>query len=242
MRGLKLQRAENLVAEDWGTQTDREVIDSLLDVSGKFIVDAGCGDGELCRHLASRGARVLGIEPHPVQAEKNASAAVATNVGFAQAGAAAIPVESNSVDGLVFKNSLHHMHAPEFGKIFNEAARVLNSNGFLCIIEPVANGTFQYVMELFHDETEVRLAAYNAMVRYANPMFGSMREIYFDVDATYDSFDSYAQYFEGNVYNNYAADIRQPAVEQRFNTCENSHGSYTLTQPVRVNLYTHLRH
>lgn len=230
------------MAEDWGTQTDREVLDSLLDVKGKFIVDAGCGDGEFCRHLASRGARVLGIEPHPEQAEKNAKAAVVANVGFKQAGAAAIPVETNSVDGIVFQKSLHHMHAPDYEKIFNEVARVLNTEGFLCVLEPVANGTYQHVMELFHDETKVRLAAYNALVRFADPMFSFMREIYFDVDATYDSFDSYAKHFENNSFNNYTSDIRQPAVEQRFHACENSHGSYTLTQPVRVNLYSHLKH
>lgn len=230
------------MAEDWGTQTNLEVIDSLLDVSGKFIVDAGCGDGELCRHLAGRGARVLGVEPHPEQAAQNAKAAVVANVGFVQAGAASIPVETNSVDGLIFHKSLHHMHAPDYEKIFNEAARVLNTNGFFCIIEPIANGSYQHVMELFHDETAVRLAAYNAMVRYADPMFGAMREIYFDIDVTYDSFDSYAKHFESMPFNNYTDEIRQSAVEQRFNACENSHGSYTMTQPVRVNLYSQLKH
>ncbi len=229
------------MAEDWGTQTDREVLDSLLNVAGKFIIDVGCGDGEFCRHLASRGARVLGVEHHPVLAEQNAKAPVVNNVGFTQAGAASIPVEPNSVDGLVFQNSLHHMYAPDYEKIFNEAARVLNNHGFLCIVEPIANGTFQHVMELFHDETEVRLAAYHAMVRFADPMFGSMREIYFDVDVTFDSFDDYAKHFESMLYNNYTGDIRQPAVEERFHACENSHGSYTLTKPVRVNLYSHLK-
>lgn len=229
------------MAEDWGTQTDIEVIDSLLDVDGKFIVDAGCGDGELCRHFGGRGARVLGIEPHPLQAEKNARAAVVTNVGFTQAGAAKIPVETSSVDGVVLKNSLHHMHAPDYENIFNEIARVLKASGFLYIAEPVANGTYQHVMELFHDETQVRLAAYNAMVRYASPMFGSMREIYYDIDNTYKTFDHYARRFESMAYNNYTGEIRQAEVEARFKACENSYGSYTLTQPMRVNLYTRLK-
>lgn len=230
------------VAEDWGYQTDFEVIDALLDVDGKFIVDAGCGDGELCRHLAGRGARVLGIEPNPEQAEANASAAVVANVGFKQAGAAAVPVEPNSVDGVVFKYSLHHMHAPDFEKIFTEVARILKTSGFLCVIEPIANGTYQYVMEPFHDETAVRLAAYNALLNHASPLFASMREVYYDVDATYDSFDSYAVRFEGMTFNNYTGAIRQPEVERRFRECENSHGSYTLTQPLRVNYYTQLKH
>jgi len=230
------------LAEDRGTQTDHEIIDSLLEVDGKFVVDAGCGAGDLCRHLAGRGAHVLGIEPHPEQAKKNDAAPTVANVGFKQAGAAEIPVESNSVDVVTFKNSLHHMYAPDYEKIFHEVARVLKQSGCLCIVEPVANGVHQHVMELFHNETEVRLAAYNAMVRYADPMFGDMREIYYDVDNTYKSFDDYARHYEGMWYNSYTSEIRQPAIEQRFNACVNSYGTYTLTQPMRVNLYTRLKH
>lgn len=230
------------MAEDWGTQTEEEVMDTLLEVDGKFIVDVGCGEGALCRRLAGRGARVLGIEPHPVQAEKNARAPVTPNVGFKQAGAAAIPVEPNSVDGIIFKNSLHHMHAPDYENIFAEVARILKTDGFLCVIEPVANGSFQYVMEFFHDETAVRLAAYQALTRFADPLFGSMREIYYDVDTTYTSFDSYASHFEEMVFNNYTGSVRSTDVEQRFKSCENSHGTYTLTQPIRLNYYTLLHH
>jgi len=93
--------------------------------------------GALCRHLADRGARVLGIEPNPEQAQINDKAAVVANVGFKQAGAAAVPVEPNSVDGVVFKNSLHHVYAPDFEKVFREVARILKTSGFLCVIEPI---------------------------------------------------------------------------------------------------------
>jgi len=88
----------------------------------------------------------------------------------------------------------------------------------------------------------VRLAAYKALVSYANPLFASMREVYYDIDATYDSFDSYAARYEGSTFNSYSGDIRQPEVQRRFTDCENSHGSYTLTQPMRVNHYTGINH
>ncbi|MBA2394746.1 MAG: methyltransferase domain-containing protein [Ktedonobacteraceae bacterium] len=40
------------------------VLFSLLgDVTGKTILDAGCGQGYLCRLLARKGAKVTGIEP-----------------------------------------------------------------------------------------------------------------------------------------------------------------------------------
>lgn len=230
------------MAEDWGYQSDIEVLDALTEVNNKFIVDAGCGDGALCRHMAGQGARVLGIEPDPVQSEKNKNSPVTANVGFEQAGAGDIPVEPHSVDGVIFKNSLHHVPAREYATVFAEVRRILNSTGFLYIVEPVANGSGHHVMAPFHDETEVRLAAYQAIVKYAQPAFGQMREIYYDVDKTYDSFDSFASRFEGLGYNNYtSANIRKPEVQQRFQACENSHGSYTLSQPMRVNYFTRIK-
>src|SRR5581483_5689479 len=35
----------------------------LGDVSGRQVLDAGCGQGYLCRLLADRGAKVTGVEP-----------------------------------------------------------------------------------------------------------------------------------------------------------------------------------
>ena len=94
-------------------------------------------------------------------------------------------------------------------------------------------------MEPFHNETQVRYSAYQALEKYAHPSFGSMREIYYDIDTTYESFDQYVEYYESRDYNSYSADVRQTEVENRFKACVNSHGSYTLTQPLRVNYYTH---
>lgn len=226
------------MAEDWGYQSHIEVLHKLVDVRERFVVDVGCGAGALCRNLADHGANVLGVEPDPVQSQKNASAKTVANVGFVQAGAAELPLELNSVDGVIFSNSLHHIHAPHYEQVFNEVLRVLNNRGWLYVQEPVANGSHNYVMSLFHDETEVRLAAYNALVRYALPNFGKTREIYYDVDTTYRNFDEYASRYEGLSYNSYHKNsVRDPQVKSRFEEHANSHGSYTLTQPMRVNVY-----
>ena len=52
-------------------ERDIDVMDRLIDVSGKRIVDAGCGEGGLARALAERGAEVIALEPDPVQAATN---------------------------------------------------------------------------------------------------------------------------------------------------------------------------
>ena len=191
------------MAEDWGYQTDLEVLDRLVDVKNRFIVDAGCGAGNLCRSLAERGARVLGVEPDPVQAEKNRQAAVVDNVGFHEGGAGEIPVEPLSVDGVIFGNSMHHVPAAHYPLVFREMLRILKADGFLYVMEPVANGTYQYVSEPFHDETQVRLNAYNALVEHALPNYRSMREVYYDVDTTFNDFDDFANQCTGLSYNQY---------------------------------------
>ncbi len=226
------------MAEEWGYQTKLEVLEGLIRLEDRFIVDAGCGSGELSRALASRGARVLGVEPDPVQAEINARAPVTPNVGFVQAGAGAIPVEPGSVDGVIFANSMHHIPAAHYRQVFQEMRRVLHRDGFVYVQEPIANGSHQYAIELFHDETDVRLRAYRALVELANPRFAKMREIYFDVEHTYSDFEEFANHYCLLSYNNYAeSDVRNDKVRKRFESCANSHGSYTLTQPMRVNLY-----
>lgn len=230
-----------VVAEDWGHQSDLEVVERLIKLEDRFIIDAGCGAGDLCRALAERGAQVLGIEPDPVQAEKNNQAPVVANVGFAQAGAGAVPVESNSVDGVIFAYSMHHVPASQYSMVFQEVQRILKNDGFLYVMEPVANGPSQHVMELFHDETSVRLRAYNALVEYAQPMFERSREVYYDVDRTYRNFADYVNHYVGLSYNRYpASSVRDRQVQERFEQCGNSQGSYTLTQPMRVNLYMRL--
>lgn len=227
------------MAEDWGFQTNLEVLDRLVDVKDRFVVDAGCGAGHLCYALAERGARVLGVEPDPVQAEKNRQATVVENVGFHQGGAGEIPVEPLSVDGVIFGNSMHHVPAAHYSLVFKEMLRILKSDGFLYVMEPVANGSYQYAIELFHNETQVRLDAYNALVKYALPGYQSMREVYYDVDQTFNDFEEFANHYTRLSYNHYSAeDVRNDKVKQRFESCTNSHGSFTLTQPMRVNVYT----
>lgn len=204
--------------EDQGVTTDLDVIDRLLDVRGKFLVEAGCGNMHLSRELAARGAHVLAIDPDPVQAEKNRHAETINNVGFIEAGAQAIPVENQSVDGVLFPYSLHHVPAHLYPDVFKEILRVLRPTGFVYAMEPVAVGDLNEVMRLFHDEQAVRADAKRALESLAMPLFQQVSVVNYRVPVQYDSWEEYASRYAGKSFNaDYTeADVRAEVVKARF--------------------------
>ena len=54
-----------------GFSSNVEVLQQLVDLKDKCVIDAGCGSMIFTRILTELGARVLAIDPDPVQAELN---------------------------------------------------------------------------------------------------------------------------------------------------------------------------
>jgi len=206
---------ENL---DNGVCSDLDVIDQYLNLQDKFVIDAGCGNMHLSKAMAQRGAHVLAIDPDPVQAEKNNSANIINNVGFAQTGAESIPVESQSIDGVVFGYSLHHVPQSIFANVFDEVFRILKPEGFLFIMEPVAAGELNEVTRLFHDESAVRADAQSAIDTFAVPRFSGGQVIRYSRPVSYKSWEHFADYYAGKSFNtDYTeSDVRADQVRQKF--------------------------
>lgn len=208
----------NANQQNLGVCTDLDVIDRCLNVSDQFLIDAGCGNMHLSKALAERGAHVLAIDPDPEQAKKNQAADIVTNVGFAETGADQLPVESRSVDGIVFPYSLHHIPDRLYPAVFSEAMRVLKPDGFLYIMEPVASGELNEVMRMFHDEAAVRAAAQAAIETHAAPHFAQIDVIEYRTPVSYDSWEHFAQRYANKTFNNdyTEADIRAEPVRKKF--------------------------
>jgi len=204
--------------QNLGLRSDLEVIDQCLQPDNQFLIDAGCGNMHLSKALAKRGAHILAIDPDPLQAEKNRSADIVANVGFAQTGADQIPVEDQSVHGILFPYSLHHVPGQLYEAVFSEALRVLKPDGFVYIMEPVASGDLNEVMRLFHDEEAVRDAAQQAIERLAMPHFSQVDVIEYSTSIKYDSWEHFASRYASKTFNtNYTeADVRAPRVREKF--------------------------
>jgi ubiquinone/menaquinone biosynthesis C-methylase UbiE len=194
------------------------VLDRQLNVDGLFLIDAGCGDMHLSRELASRGASVLALDPDPIQAEKNRQLDTIANVGFVETGADSIPVEPAAIDGVLFPYSLHHVPNDLMPAVFDEVFRILKPDGFVYIIEPVAQGGLNEVTSLFHDEAKVREQAQQAIDNIARPAFSNTQVIDYSKAVVYDSWERFAKNYISKSFNTQysEADILNDKVKQSF--------------------------
>jgi ubiquinone biosynthesis O-methyltransferase len=126
-------------ASEIGRITERLERSAMLgligDVSGKQILDIGCGDGDFAIELARRGARVTGVD---VSSEMIAAAsakadAAGLQVSFEIADARQLPFPSEAFDVIVAMTVL--CFVPDASPVFHEVARVLRPGGRLVIGE-----------------------------------------------------------------------------------------------------------
>jgi SAM-dependent methyltransferase len=140
-----------------------DVIVETLALEGKRVIDVGCGDGNLVRHMARHGAHVLGVECSPRQLAKAYAAERVADEVIVEGVGQALPAPDGAADLVVFFNSLHHVPGEVMGQALAEAGRVLKPGGMVYVSEPLAEGLFYQTCRPIDDEAEVRAAAYRAL-------------------------------------------------------------------------------
>ncbi len=225
-----------------GDLGDLEAVDALINVNDIELIDVGCGSGDAARGLADRGAKVLGMEPDPVQADRNRSQSPTPGVTLVEASAEAVPANDSSTDGVFFFRSLHHVPIDCMDQALNEAARVLKPSGFLYVVEPAMDCTFFRMMRPFHDESEVRTRAQEALARTADALFEEGNKFQCLQRYKYANFDALVERFTGLSFNQITRDMMdQPEVRENFAAGRASDG-FEFEQPMLINLYRRPRH
>ncbi|MGG2015962.1 class I SAM-dependent methyltransferase [Bacillus sp. S10(2024)] len=122
------------------TYTNRQATDSwtrmvqnIVDVKEKRVIDIGCGGGIYTKQLAMMGAaEVIGVDfsNQMIQAAKENCTHI-SNASFTQGDAYNIPFADETFDIVLSRAVIHHLdHIPKF---LQEAYRILKRNGILIL-------------------------------------------------------------------------------------------------------------
>lgn len=110
------------------------------DVSGRTVLDYGCGNGENALPLAARGARVVGIDVSndllTLARHRLAMHGLNARATFLAASAHDLPLPDRSVDAVLGIAILHHL---DLRLAAREVHRVLKPGGLAVFQEPVRN-------------------------------------------------------------------------------------------------------
>jgi len=105
------------------------------DLSGRRVLDLGCGDGAYTLLAAKKGASAVGLDisPEMLKAARSRADAEGTQVSWCQASIGAIPFASNAFDIIIAVTVLCFIDNSD--SAVKEAARVLRPGGSLVIAE-----------------------------------------------------------------------------------------------------------
>lgn len=111
------------------------VLELVGDVTGKRVLEIGCGDGTLAVELARRGARMTAIDASEamITAAKQRAGASSVTIEFGVAAAQSLPFAAGQFDLVVAFTILCFIDA--VAPVFGEIARVLRPGGRLVIGE-----------------------------------------------------------------------------------------------------------
>lgn len=127
---------------------------SQVDIAGRDVLDVGAGTGLFAQQLASKGARVIGVEIEEDKVSRFEDSAHPFEMRLGRG--EALPVEDNSQDVVTYMFSFHHVPLGVQDDALNEVRRVLRFGGRLHVVDPRPYGAMLEVVKFVDDETEVR--------------------------------------------------------------------------------------
>ena len=221
------------------TCPEAEIFNELLSLDGMHILELGCGGAELTRIIATEGRdrSVLALEVDEIQHALNLEITDLPNVTFELAGAEAIPAEDSTFDVVFMFKSLHHVPVDLMDRALAEIRRVLVPGGLAYISEPIFDGDFNEVLRLFHDESRVRAAAFEAIERAVDSgSFELAAETFFKTPRVFASFAEFEDLVIRVSHSCFElSDKLHSKVRSRFERHMTDDGVH-FTPPIRVDL------
>jgi len=221
------------------TCPEQEIWSELLELDNKQIIELGCGRAEITRAIATggEGRTMVALEVDEIQHNLHQKIDDLPNVEFRMAGAEAIPYPDASFDVAFMFKSLHHVPLELMDQSFAEIHRILKPSGYAYISEPIFNGDFNSILKMFHNEEQVRLAAFEATKRAADSgLFSLASETFFNAPMHFDDFADFEQKVLKVTHSDHSLSPElHTAVKAKFESHMTSDGANFL-MPIRVDL------
>lgn len=142
-------------------------ITAHCDLTGKDVLEVGCGTGRITRDLARHAHRVVAVDPDEDALTKARSAVPAPNVRFLPMPDGILDFLPASFDVVIYTLSLHHVPLAHMDESLRTAAGLLREGGVIIVVEPGEGGSFTGAKDRFGagsgDERPGREAAIRAM-------------------------------------------------------------------------------
>ena len=137
------------------------------DISGKDVLEVGCGKGRITRDLAKHTKRLVASDLDALALEMARYAMATDAVEFIHAPMGVPDLPPRSFDVVIYTLSLHHVPVSEMSDSLQKAASLLRTGGVIVVIEPGDGGSFTEAKERFGagsgDERSAKEAAMRAM-------------------------------------------------------------------------------
>ncbi len=107
------------------------IVECLGPLAGRRVLDLGCGKGRFARALASRGARVVGLDVSPAML----AAGHPTGIDRVLGSARRLPFREGSFDGAIAIEVFEHLEPAPFDDACRELVRVLRPGGLFVLVD-----------------------------------------------------------------------------------------------------------
>lgn len=236
---LPAQAMQFLGPADQHEHLEASIYEVLLPLAGARILELGCGRAEHTRAIARNhpDARVTALEVDTIQHQLNCANRDLPNVVYLEGGAQAIPAADASFDIVLMFKSLHHVPDEMLDQALNEIHRVLVPGGLAYISEPVFAGSYNDVVKIFHNEQQVRLAAFGALQRAVTTgHFDLVAEQFFLAPMKFASFDEFETRVIGVTHTQHRLTPEQYAATRAEFAHHLKQDGAHFKQPIRVDL------
>lgn len=140
---------EEIISDPFFGKAISFALDNLGDISGKKIVDVGCGNGIMSVFFALQGAKVVGIDIEANALAKAKALALKWNLKdeciFLHGSAESMPIESESIDIVFSKSTIQYMNREN---VLDEYNRIISPDGILVLLENLPFNPFINIYRL----------------------------------------------------------------------------------------------